>query len=228
MSLMTEISNPFIASFALGLFSGLVFCTSACLPYITGYIAGIGSGFRKSVLITATYNGGRITAYASIGLAISITKLSIGEAFFSSYQNYALAALGAVSTTIGLNMIYKSKKHASCVSCPTSAVATASTQSGRIFDPQVFLLGLTRGLIVCPLITPVLVYSATTIAPTDSFFLATLFGVGTAVSPLLLIGGVTGWLLNKAPLFRKWISIAGGLTLIGLGINAFVNAATAS
>jgi hypothetical protein len=32
------------------------------------------------------------------------------------------------------------------------------------------------------------------------------------------LGGVTGWLLNKAPLFRKWISLAGGGILILLGI----------
>jgi len=228
MSLMTEISNPYIASLALGLFSGLAFCTSACLPYITSYIAGVGAGFRKSVLITVTYNGGRVIAYALIGLALSITKLSIGDGFFSAYQNYALVALGAVSTAIGVNMLYKSRK-VSCVgNCSANAVVTSSNSIDRRFDPQVFLLGLTRGLIVCPLLAPVLIYSVTTTAAGDSFFLAILFGVGTALSPLLLIGGLAGWLLSKAPLFRKWISIAGGLTLIGLGISAFANAAIAS
>lgn len=228
MSLMTEISNPYMASLALGLLSGLVFCTSACLPYVASYIAGVGSGFRKSVLITVTYNGGRLMAYALIGLALSITKLSVGDAFFSSYQNYALVALGIVSTAIGVNMIYKSKNLACREKCNCPTANSNGNIPARKIDLQVFLLGLSRGLIVCPLIAPVLVYSVTTTAVGDSFFLAVLFGIGTTLSPLMLIGGVTGWLLNKAPLFRKWVSIAGGLTLIGLGVNAFVNAATVS
>lgn len=229
MSLLTEISNPYIASLALGLFSGVVFCTSACLPYITSYIAGVGAGFRKGVLITGIYNGGRITAYALIGAALGVFKLSIGDAFFTSYQSYALLALGVVSIVIGANMILKSRKSACADGCAAQGIKKTNEKglTGR-FDFQAFSLGLTRGLIVCPLIAPVLLYSVTYSAPIDSFLFAVLFGVGTALSPLLLIGGVTGWLLNKAPLFRKWISIAGGVVLIVLGISALVNAASVS
>jgi sulfite exporter TauE/SafE len=57
----------------------------------------------------------------------------------------------------------------------------------------------------------------------DSFAVAVLFGLGTALSPMLLLGGVTGWLLHKAPLFRKWISIVGGLMLMVLGIVTLAN-----
>jgi putative Mn2+ efflux pump MntP len=60
--------------------------------------------------------------------------------------------------------------------------------------------------------------------PTDSFVLAVLFGLGTTLSPILLLGGVTGWLLDKAPLFQKWISIVGAGILILLGIITIVNA----
>lgn len=227
--MLTEISNPYLASLALGLFSGVVFCTSACLPYITSYIAGVGAGFRKGVLITGIYNGGRITAYALIGAALGVLKLSIGDAFFASYQSYALLALGVVSIVIGANMILKSRKSTCADVCTAQGIKKANGKglTGR-FDFQAFSLGLTRGLIVCPLIAPVLLYSVTYSAPVDSFLFAVLFGVGTALSPLLLIGGVTGWLLNKAPLFRKWISIAGGVVLIMLGISALVNAASVS
>jgi sulfite exporter TauE/SafE len=229
MSLFTEISNPYLASLALGLLSGLVFCTSSCLPYIAGYIAGVGAGFRKGVAITVIYNSGRVMAYALIGVAIGILKLSIDDAILTSYQNFALLALGLVSIVIGLNMILKSKRSA----CTKGCVSRSITKSNgkvltRNFDPQAFVLGLTRGLIVCPLLVPVLLYSVTFSTPVDSFFLALLFGIGTALSPLMLIGGVTGWLLNKAPLFRKWISIVGGVVLIVLGISALVNAVTIS
>jgi hypothetical protein len=41
---------------------------------------------------------------------------------------------------------------------------------------------------------------------------------------MLLLGGATGWLLNKAPLLRKWISIGGAGILIVLGIAELINA----
>jgi len=43
------------------------------------------------------------------------------------------------------------------------------------------------------------------------------------LSPMLLLGGVTGWLLNKAPLFRKWVSIAGAGILILLGLVTLIS-----
>jgi len=71
----------------------------------------------------------------------------------------------------------------------------------------------------------VLLISVASAAPVDSFFIALLFGLGTALSPLLLFAGVAGWLLSKAPLWRKWIAMAGGAVLMLLGISALVNAA---
>jgi len=85
-------------------------------------------------------------------------------------------------------------------------------------------LGLSRGFVVCPPLLALLLYSVTFTAPIDSFVLAILFGLGTALSPILLLGGATGWLLNKAPLFRKWISIFGAGLLIVLGLGTLLNA----
>jgi len=55
MTVLQQISNPYIASLILGLLYGLTFCTSACLPYVTSYSAGIGAGFRKGVVATSIY-----------------------------------------------------------------------------------------------------------------------------------------------------------------------------
>jgi sulfite exporter TauE/SafE len=68
-----------------------------------------------------------------------------------------------------------------------------------------------------------LAYSVTFASPVDSLVLAVLFGVGTSLSPILLLGGATGWLLNKAPLFRKWISRLGAAALIVLGLITLID-----
>jgi hypothetical protein len=37
------------------------------------------------------------------------------------------------------------------------------------------------------------------------------------------LNGVTGWLLNKVPDFRKWPSIHGGLLLVVLSFSALIS-----
>ena len=77
---------------------------------------------------------------------------------------------------------------------------------------------------MCPyLVAILLLYTLPFGSPIDSFAVAVLFGLGTALSPMLLLGGVTGWLLHKAPLFRKWISLVGGGVLVVLGVIAIAN-----
>src|SRR3990170_5122527 len=109
MSLLPEIPNPCIAAFAGGLLYGIVVCTSACLPYVTGYIAGIGAGFRKGVSVTLIFNSGRITAYALIGAVVGIFKFLVSNEFLSSFQTYSSFAFSIVTIGIGASVLLKSK-----------------------------------------------------------------------------------------------------------------------
>jgi sulfite exporter TauE/SafE len=223
MSLIPEIPNPYLEALAVGLLYGIAFCTSACLPYIASYIAGIGAGFRKGITVTLIYNSGRITAYALIGATIGMLKLFVDAPFLSSFQKYSSLAFGVVTVVIGISILLKSRKSSYTCNMENGKNLGAKKLTER-FDVRAFVLGLTRGLIVCPPLLLLLMYSIPFAAPIDSFFLAVLFGLGTALSPILLLGGVTGWLLNKAPLFRKWISIVGAGILIVLGLSTFINA----
>ena len=220
MSLIPEISNPYLGAFTIGLFYGLVVCTASCLPYVTSYIAGTGAGFRKGIKITFIFNSGRIIAYALIGGLIGIFSgliTLVAPNITSPFQIYASLVFGTLTVAIGTSILLKARKPAECNIQGTNIAATGKI--GRYgFDFGAFSLGLTRGLIICPpLITLLVVYALPFSNPVGSMTLAVLFGLGTTLSPILVLGGVTGWLLNKAPLFRKWISIAGGAILIALG-----------
>ena len=227
MSLIPEIPNPYIEAFAVGLLYGLVFCTSTCLPYIASYIAGIGANFRKGVSVTLIFNSGRIVAYALIGALIGILtsafRFVLSETSISPFQQYSSYAFGIVTIVIGTSILLKSRAAARDCNPEGSESLNSKKPSGR-FDVRAFTLGFSRGLIVCPQLVLLLLYSIPFGAPIDSLAVAVLFGLGTAFSPLLLLGGVTGWLLNKAPLFRKWISIVGAVILIVLGIATIANA----
>jgi len=216
MSLIPDISNPYLGAFAGGLFYGLAVCTASCLPYVTSYIAGIGAGFKKGVKVTLIFSSGRIVAYALIGgligLFSGLFRIMVSEEALSPFQIYSSLAFAFVSIAIGASIFIKSRKPCECT---TAAVPKAKSRFG--FDFGAFSLGLSRGLILCPPLIALLLYSLPFASPLGSVGLAVLFGLGTALSPILLLGGMTGWLLNKAPLFRKWIAYGGGGLLIALG-----------
>ena len=215
MSLLPDVANPYVAALAGGFLYGAVFCTSTCLPYVASYIAGINAGFLKGVKITLIFNFGRITAYALIGAALGALKLLLDDSFRLTFQTYSSLAFSVVTIAIGANILIR-KKPSSCT-CELAKPA-GSKKIIKSFDFHAYTLGFSRGLLLCTPLLALLAYSVPFGSAIDSFALAVLFGLGTALSPILLIGGATGWLLNKAPLFRIWISRLGAAALIVMGI----------
>lgn len=224
ITLLQQIGNPYLSSFTLGLFYGLTFCTSACLPYITSYIAGIGAGFRRGLTVASIYNLGRVIAYALLGLLTGLFRMFVSNTFFLAYQKYASIAFGVVIILVGVEILIRKR---SCPRTCSQAERGLFGKQGKFtqgFDIRALSMGFTRGLILCPPLAALLLYSVTLPSSSDSVILATLFGLGTALSPLLILGGVTGWLLNKAPLFSGWISKIGAGILILLGFSMLLNA----
>lgn len=226
MSLIPEISNPYLGAFAGGLLYGLAVCTASCLPVITGYIAGVGAGFSKGVKVTLIFNSGRILAYTLIGALIGLfgglIRVFVSESSISPFQVYSSFAFGVVTIVIGVAILFRARKPCDCSGGKTSAGSLRKV--GRFgVDFGAFSLGLSRGLVVCPPLIALLLFSLPFTSPVGSVGIALLFGLGTALSPMILLGGVTGWLLGKAPLFRKWISLAGGGILILLGLFTMVS-----
>lgn len=225
MSLVPGIPNPYLGAFAGGLFYGTVFCTASCLPYVASYIAGTGAGFRKGIVITMMYNSGRVTAYALIGGSIGLLSIMfrtfISEASLIPFQTYSSVAFGIVTMIIGVHILLKGKSSSCNRDSGAQGTLPVEKLSKRL-DLRAFSLGLSRGFVICAPLLALLLTSVAFASPFDSFILAILFGLGTALSPILLLGGTTGWLLNKAPLFRKWISILGAAILILLGISTLL------
>jgi sulfite exporter TauE/SafE len=221
MTVLQQISNLYLASLILGLLYGLTFCASACLPYIISYIAGIGAGFRKGVIVTSIYNSGRIVAYAIIGTIVGLLSTVISEEIFSSYQQYSSIAFGAVIIVIGVSILLKKFGNGTCTAKESHDLGVSKLT--QRFDIRAFSMGFTRGLILCPPLVALLLY-AVTFSQVNCTIMAVLFGVGTALSPLLVLGGATGWLLNKAPLFTKWLSRIGGVALVVMGLSVLFSA----
>ena len=220
MTVLEQISNPYLASLALGLLYGLTFCTSVCLPYLASYIAGIKAGFYRGLKVTAIYNSGRITAYAIMGTIVGIFQTYINDTIFMTYQGYSSIIFGFVVILIGISILFKKTPGKTCTTkCPAPQKMLSNLR--QKFDVRAFFMGFTRGFVLCPPLFALLLYSVT-LSQANCTALAVLFGLGTALSPLLFLGGAVGWLLEKAPLFRKWTSILGGAILIVLGVSVLL------
>jgi len=222
LTLLSEISNPYLGSLILGMLYGLTFCTSVCLPYVISYIAGIGAGFRKGVMVTSIYNSGRVTAYALIGGLAGLFKTLVSDAFFLSYQKYSPIAFGFAIILIGASMFLRKKSSTGTCIIEKREHLGITKKLTQKFDIRAFSMGFTRGLVLCPPLIALLL-AALALSQTNIIMLAVLFGLGTAVSPLLILGGATGWLLNKAPLFSRWISKISAGILIMLGLDVLLN-----
>ena len=214
----TLVPSTYLEALTIGLLYGTIFCTSECLPIVASYIAGTGAGFRKGVVITLIYNSGRLLSYALIGGIFGLIGGSVNflldEVALASFRVYSAYVLGIITILIGIHILLKNRKNSTCTK---ECESIDEWKIGRL-DFRAFTLGLSRGLIICPPLFALLVYSIPFATPFDSLALAFLFGLGTTISPMLILGGITGWLLNKAPLFRKWLSIIGSGVLIVLGL----------
>ncbi|MCL5876322.1 MAG: sulfite exporter TauE/SafE family protein [Candidatus Bathyarchaeota archaeon] len=224
----TDLTNPYLWALTEGLVYGLAVCTASCLPLLAGYIAGVGSGFKKSVKITLIFNSGRVLAYTVIGVLVALfsglLRLFVSEAAFSPIQVYSSVAFGVVAVLIGALVLYRVRRPSCECSGKNAENFFGAGKAGRFgVDFGAFSLGLTRGLVICPPLILILATSLPLVSPAGSVAVSVLFGLGTTISPMLLLGGLTGWLLSKAPLFKKWISIAGGGILILLGAYTMYN-----
>ncbi len=219
----TIISATYIQALSIGLLYGTIFCTSECLPILASYIAGIGAGFRKGTIITLIYNAGRLISYTLIGVGFALIGGSlaffIDEAILLNFRVYSAYIIGLITILIGVHILLKAKNNQR--NCSKECSYVDEWKVGR-YDLRAFTLGLTRGLIICPPLFALLAYSVPFATPIDSVALAFLFGLGTILSPMLILGGVTGWLLQKATLLRKWISYFGSGALIILGISTIL------
>ena len=228
MSLIPQLTNPYLDALIIGLGYGLGVCTASCLPYVAGYVAGIGAGFRQGIRVTLIFNAGRIVAYAMLGAIVGLIGgllTVVASETISPLQVYSSLVFGAITIVIGIGVVWKARRPSECGLYAVNAPAPGKFGQFGV-DAGAFSLGLSRGLIICPPLALLLLYALPFSTPLGSVTLAVLFGLGTTFSPLLVLGGVTGWLLNKAPLFRKWISLAGGVILIMLGVISLITSLT--
>jgi len=173
----------------IGLIYGLTTCTFSCLPVVGTYIVGTRSSFSEGVKATVLFSIARIAGYTVMGIFFGLVG-NVVKTYLSS--PIVPAACGTLIILVGIRLLF-SKQNRGCKSSKCSGLReTAKTTSISLIP-----LGLAMSFIPCLPYTAIMASAAASGSALQGAATAFLFGLGTSLSPLLLLGGATGWLAGQ-------------------------------
>jgi cytochrome c-type biogenesis protein len=203
---------PFVAPtimsvLLMGLSVGLTSCAATCLPFLGSWTLGRSRGGWSAFVDTALFLAGKIIAYALLGAGAGFLGIWLTESLSGGLGHIAIGISGIIA---GLWLIVPKKKSSQC----------SPNKKGGSLPP--FLLGFSMSLVPCAPLTSLLALSAMTGEIAQGAQYGALFGIGTAITPLLVIMPLVG-VLGKSittdrPWLGKWMRIMAGATLCILGL----------
>jgi sulfite exporter TauE/SafE len=228
-------AQPLMSALFLGLIYGATYCTLTCSPIIASYIIGSDRGSRRGIWLSVIFNSGRVVTYGLLGLAVGLA----GGAFLveSVFALWGAILFGASLAIIGLWIAFRRRPGDLGCSCAKEASwidriwHRIEPREGDGGEMSAVGMGLLIGLVPCPPLIALLVFSAAVGSAGTGLVLGLLFGVGTVISPIIVIAGAAGWfsdrIAKEAPVMRFGIRRFAGLMLVVLGIWTSWNALTA-
>jgi len=218
-NMATQFAAPCFTALLLGINSGISQCSVFCAPFVSTYIMGSRQGAVEGLKSFVVFSAGRVFMCAMLGLGAGY----MGGVFMGMERNFKYGSIiyGAALILIGLSMLMRPV----CV-CKKSEDKNRGFAflSGRfVFNPttHLFVMGTALAIVPCPPMGAMLLYSLKMPSVMSSSMLMLLFGIGTAVSPLIIICTVAGWFSEKikteAPQYRMMFQRISGLILILLG-----------
>lgn len=199
---MSEMASALV----MGMGYGFTTCSLACLPTLAPYLLSFGRGFRDGALSSLQFASGKAVAYAVLGGAAALA----GRSLLPENGVTGRWIYGSVLVLTGLALPFISRNR--CAGRGRTAARGLS----------LFAAGFSSSLTPCLPIAALVAASAGAGSALRGAGLGLAFGLGIALSPLLIGGGMLA-LISKTvqeeayqfvPMIR-WIAAA---VLISMGI----------
>jgi sulfite exporter TauE/SafE len=195
------------AVWLLGVSLGLTACTATCLPFMGTWVLGRGGTQLQALRDTALFVSGRVLAYTLLGAIAAGAGTWLAQVMRGGAGNFVI---GAASIAAGVWLLRSAKAHAPC----SAARSAGSTPP--------LLLGFSLSLTPCAPLASLLVVCAAAGSIRWGMASGVAFGLGAALTPLLvllpLISLLGKNLRENREWFTRWIRWGAAAVLIVLGM----------
>ena len=191
----------------LGASLGLTACTATCLPFMGTWVLGRGGSQMQALRDTALFVSGRILAYTMLGALAAAAGGWLSQAMQGGSGNLII---GAASIIAGLWLLRPKAAHAPC------GVAQ------RAGSAPPLLLGFSLSLTPCAPLASLLAVCAAAGSVQLGMANGVMFGMGAALTPLLillpLVSLLGRQLRENRDWLTRWIRWGAAAVLIALGL----------
>lgn len=200
-------SAHLLSAWLLGLSVGLTACTVTCLPFMGSWVMARERGAVRAD--TGLFLAGRVSAYTLLGLLAALTSARLIAVLQNGVGHLAIgaAALGAG----GWLLLAEQRSRA----CTVSRTAGAPP----------FALGFALSLTPCAPLASLLVFAAQSDSAGSGALQGLAFGLGAAVTPLLLVLPLLSAFGARLRAQQRWLGVwlrrGVALSLLALGIYRF-------
>ncbi|MBS1190031.1 MAG: hypothetical protein H6R10_1823 [Rhodocyclaceae bacterium] len=203
---MPDPAVSYVSVWLLGVSLGLTACTVTCLPFIGTWVLGRNSAGAGSLADALSFLGGRLVAYGLLGAAAAALGSWFLEQLATGWGN---AVIGLVSLGAGLVLALPRREGTGC------GVRRLAGRSSP------FLMGVALTLIPCAPLATLLATCAAAGSAGAGWLLGSTFGLGTLLSPMLVLipatGGFGRRLAARNPWLTLWLRLGAAGVLVALG-----------
>ena len=173
--------------FVVGMAAGCGPCFATCAPTVASYVGGLKRGWKEGLAASLTFSLARIPAYLLLGVVVTYFGTRLHDApALSNLQSAARLLTGALLIIAGALLALDIGPLRGCCG---KTDRRGPVQDARFLAGLGFLYGLSPCVPMMAVMARVGVESTTIALGAASM---TIFGLGTAISPLLLVGAGSG------------------------------------
>lgn len=197
--------------FLSGLILGSGPCVGFCAPILASFIATYKPSLKKALISYLSFSSAKLASYMILGALCGVFSGILKSSFFTGYLNIINITLGFFILLIGILTIISKE--------PLSSKYCAFFSKGNLKNAGI--LGLLAGFSPCLPLLGILNYIIIiSHSALEGLLYTFIFGLGTTVSPVILLIGLSGKLAGSFSGNNKikiLIRIFSSLILIYLG-----------
>ncbi len=186
----------------LGVSMGLTACTVTCLPFMGTWALGRDGGQREAFLHTGVFLAGRVTTYTVLAMLAGAAGSSLAQTLGGAWGN---ALIGGASIVAGLWLLVRPAGR-SCAVPPAPTFQPVHFHRKKTDGLPPLFLGATLSLTPCTPLASLLALAAQTNNAAQGAAYGLAFGLGAAMTPLLVLVPLAGSLGEALRDGRAWLS----------------------